>query len=247
MRELDLGNCQGGVTDEVVQKICENLKSLKVLSIRDCRRVTDAGLSGISIDSSGSSNVENGKIFLGTRAEAEIRDDAQRIKELESQKSKFGGGPKIQDLKHLERLEVNTTKISDISLESAFSFVHLKHINLSKCNDITDSGIFALAKSNPCLEEVIMKQTNVEDAGLSTLIQNAPRLKLLDIEACKCVTSGPVLSLAQFCPRLRVLDVSFCSKIRASDMEFLMTILSSLKKVIIRGLHIAECLQDYDD
>jgi hypothetical protein len=68
------------------------------------------------------------------------------------------------------------------------------------------------------------------------------------MEGCKYITDGSVIALPQYCKQLRHIDVSFCSNVKPSTIENVLKLrMISLKTIGMRGIHIAECLRDFDD
>ena len=249
IRVLDLGNCQEGVTDSVLQAIIANMKQLEDLTLGNCRRLTDAGFSGLMPESQSDLEKDGAKIFLGSKAEAEVLSDAQRrakLKELYETKQDAKAELKIDSLNRLLSLDVSFTNVTDLSLVVAFNFKQLRHLNISQCKEITNVGLNALSSGNFMLESLTAKQCSIGDSALQGLARNTPRLKLLDIEGCKAVTSEAVCLVVNRCSGLRQLDVSFCTRVSAHMVETLATVRPSLRAAY-RGLHIHECLGDYED
>ena len=96
-------------------------------------------------------------------------------------------------------------------------------------------------------ETLIAKQCNITGATLLHLVKNCARLTTLDVEACLQITDEAVQRLPQFCANLRFIDLSFCKKVRTSTIEnILMKQIPSLKSVGMRGLALAELLDESD-
>ena len=249
LQELNLKNCQEGVTDEVLQKVIQCMSHIRTINVSDCRRLTDAGFVGTGLAGKDPNVIEDqkaeGKIFLGTKAEAEVIDSAKRL-DLMAETSDMldHDGPKIDRLKSLTSLEVATSKISDLSLRFAFRFRDLRHINVTLCHSITDTGFILLGDNNPHLESVVAKQCHITDVGLLGMLKSTPRLLTLDIEYCKEITSASIKCLPQYCKNLRDLNVSFCLKVKVSAINDLELNLKNLHNTTFRGLHIGELLDE---
>ena len=248
LRELHLKNCQEGVTDEVLQKVIQHMAHIQIINVSDCRRLTDAGFIGAGFVGKDPNVIEDkkaeGKIFLGTKAEAEVLDDARRQDLMWETSGEMleHDGPKIDRLKALTSLEVATSKISDRSLRFAFRFRDLRHINVTLCPDISDTGFILLGDNNPHLESIVAKQCRITDTGLVGMVKSTPRLTKLDLEYCKEITSSAIKCLPIYCKNLRELNVSFCLKVKVNAINELVANLKYLRNPIIRGLHIGELL-----
>jgi hypothetical protein len=254
LRHLDLSHCQEAVTDRALQLMAKCLGNLQTLKLKQCRRLTDLGFTGNEFPLSGPPNVveearREGKILLGTKAEAGVIDDSK----LKDVIMKAAEAPTDKDcvtidgLRALSVFEVTATKMSDCTFRHAFRFLNLRSVDLTLSGLITDTGFSLLGEYNPSLERVVAKQCALTDKGLVGLVQCTRRLSILDIEGCKEVTSAGILQLPRHVPHLRHLDVSFCLKVKMSAVEEICMLLPRLLSPVVRGLQIAECLGDYEE
>ena len=248
LTHLEMRNEHAGVTDHAFQAIASNCKKLNVLVLSNCTQLTDCGFIGIAnVDSDFPNHVEEGKIFLGSKAEAELRQDIRRIHQVSvysaDDETLVGG---INSLKSLVRLELENLRISEISLMRAFKFDHLRCINLSLCKSISEIGFRHLATQNPYIEVFIAKQCNLSGETISHIAENCKRLRKLDIEGCHDVTNDSIKSLPNYCQSLRHLDVSFCKRVRTATLSEVQSQMR-LKTIGSRGLAIAELLAEDSD
>lgn len=250
LSELNLNFCACAVTDSSLQAITRTLRKLRKLHLNNCARLTDLGFTGIQSqipqERTGIYRMtqDDGKIFLGTSAEAGILQEVQKQKEVRaivSTANEFAST--ISDL-NLTLLEVAHTNLSDYSFILTFNFRELRHMDLTGCKHLTDEGFVTMACKNLSLEKLVVKRTNITDYGLIKVLRHLPRLVHLDLEGCSFITSNSIQTLAQFCLNLRYLNVSLCLKVRANTIENLERRMSSLRKVEMRGLHIGEYLED---
>lgn len=51
--------------------------------------------------------------------------------------------------------------------------------------------------------------SGITDAGITSLVRNCPKLRLLDLKSCP-VTDGGIASIATLCAELKELDLSWC-------------------------------------
>merc|ERR1719510_2384092 len=185
------------------------------------------------------------RIFLGSKAEAELRQDIRRLNHLEHMDLNVSDGSGINGLRSLTRLELENVKITEISL-SMFDFEHLRSINLSLCKSICDSGFRYLAVKNPSIENFVAKQTSITDETVLTITKNCKRLVKLDVEGCQGITNTSVSELPDHCSLLKYLDLSFCKKVKTMTLQKIQSEMR-LKAVGMRGLAIAELLDSSDD
>ncbi len=248
---LDLSNCQEGVTNAALQAVIGSMRGLEELRLNNCRRLTDVGFSGLSTEL-GEREEERLRIFLGSKAEAEIVSGAQQSKilaELEREADvRADAKLRIDSLPRLRSLDVGSVaRLTNLSLLTSFRFADLRSVDLSGCRSLTDAGFSALARCNPRLESVRAKQCELlGDLGLAALLWGARRLRELDLEGCRGVTSEGVMAMisAGCCRELRSLDVSFCPRVGTAAVEALRARMPRLRRIACRGLHISECLEE---
>lgn len=248
LTRLELKNCHEGLNDSVLQSISLHCTSLRVLIINNCSRLTDSGFM-MTMDQNAPAaerqSSEDGKIFLGSKAEAELREDIRRHEYISTCLS-LNDSPGFRRLKNLVHLEVQNVRITELTLIHAFVFDDLRLINLSLCKSVGDEGFQHLADNNPHLEQFIAKQCNITGKTLSQLVEKCKRLKVLDVEGCQDITNDSIEVLAHACPNLKHVDVSFCKKVKTATIERLMKS-ANLKTIGMRGLAIFEMLQESDD
>ncbi len=247
---LDVTNCQEGMSDMVLQAICQHLSCLENLYLGACRRLTDAGFCGLPLTDSQFKMDENHvKIFLGFKAEANVIKESQIQRQIEHLKTQATGAVRLDSLTRMKVLDVGLTQLSDLSLKTSVAFSDLRSIDLSQCRLVTNEGLIALGENNCHLERVVIRQcAGFDDLGLKGFLPSVRRLRILDLEACINVSSSEVFPYLEKYNRFLVfLNVSFCSHIKVKHVEKLQAQMPMLKHVDMLGLHIAECLEDYGD
>ena len=255
LTHLDISGCQGAITDKVVQAICKHLVLLRHLDVSQCRRVTDLGFTGLMLKNSPGDVMEearrDGKIYPGTKAEAEILNEAKVLRAVqkaaneESEETPHAFTDKIDNVKGLRRIRLSMARITNLTFKNSFnSLQQLLSIDLSFCDLITAEGFELLGHNNPSLEEVVARQSSLCDSGLLHLIRGTPRLKHLDIEGCKGVTSFSVMQLPSHTKDLRRINLSFCMKVASHAVDYIRAACRRLGHCECRGLSIAELLED---
>ncbi|XP_076281441.1 uncharacterized protein LOC143209544 [Lasioglossum baleicum] len=240
LRVLELSYCFSGVTDRTIQMIFKELVHLETLKISHCDKVSDAGLTGMGAGSN--ECVENIqvvykpeftetrlRISLRSRAEEEIVRDADRKREVMKLcenvsrpldiKSLFS----LNRLKHLRELDLSgCNRITDVSLKHAFAFPELKILNLSQCQQVTHVGLDYLSRNNPAIEDLNLNQChNISDIGILYLVQRLHRLKRLLIQACSQLTNRTLDSIKVYCKSLHYLDTRYCRGMTVAGLESL--------------------------
>ncbi|KAK2723862.1 hypothetical protein QYM36_002272, partial [Artemia franciscana] len=138
----------------------------------------------------------------------DISDDALTgLKNIEIDASR----PPLRHLKRLTELDLsNCFKVTDVSLESAFTSCSLKKLSLRNCSQITDCGLVNLAAQPESFKRSIEELNlsgcyKVTDWGLSKLLPELKRLRVLNLKGCHEVTSKTLETVKTYCPKLRYL------------------------------------------
>ncbi|KAK2718293.1 hypothetical protein QYM36_005558 [Artemia franciscana] len=95
--------------------------------------------------------------------------------------------PPLRHLKRLTQLDLCDNKVTDVSLESAFTFCSLKKLSLRDCFQITDCGLVNLAAQPESFKRSIEELNlsfcyKVTDLGLSKLLPELKRLRVLNLK-----------------------------------------------------------------
>ncbi|KDR09426.1 F-box/LRR-repeat protein 14-like [Zootermopsis nevadensis] len=183
------------------------------------------------------------RISLRSKAEQDIVNDAKRKKVVlqmceDQDTEEVENGFSIVRLKGLQELDLRgCNRITDVSLKYAFSFLELRHLNLSLCQQVTDTGISDLASKNPSIETLIMiKCHNITDSGMIKFVTNLSRLKHLELQGCSQLTDASLTAIGQRCSNLKYLDISYCSGMSLEGSEHMELCLPSLYTLYKRGL-----------
>ena len=252
--KLDLTNCHEAVTDLVLNKICSNMLFLKVLLLNNCSRLSDAGFTGAlteevlaGVEMSMKNQTKEGKIFLGSRAEAQIVAEEKFRQKVAHDRAVMTNNQNpqgIDQLKFLKTLELNKVKLSEVSIQYSFgNFEDLRKIDLTLCTAIPASAFALLTRQNGHLEEILAKQTAIDDRCLLEMVKNCRRLRVLDVEGCKLVTDLSVRELPRMAEHLRVLNISFC-KVKIESCDYIRLKMPMLRQLGTRGLELLQMLDE---
>eukprot|EP01089_Gocevia_fonbrunei_P018806 TRINITY_DN6465_c0_g2_i1.p1 TRINITY_DN6465_c0_g2~~TRINITY_DN6465_c0_g2_i1.p1 ORF type:complete len:1068 (-),score=208.00 TRINITY_DN6465_c0_g2_i1:85-3288(-) len=247
--ELDLSEC-GKITNETLVNVslgCENLRLLKVRS----KAISHAGVQAV---------VERcGKLKVLELTECDVGDETVKlirerlsaniicltlsgcrnlsskcfVEEINNMEGNylrnsngfeyFGMGrtpKKFYNLKHLDLsrcLNVGDEVVKAI----AESCPNITTINLMACDDVTDEGILELHRNkNYKLKRLILdKCQQVTDKSISTLVEITRDLRKLHLSGCRKITDLTLCKLAACCPVLEDLDLSSCEDITDSGLQ----------------------------
>ena len=97
----------------------------------------------------------------------------------------------------------------------------LRHLDLSRCNTLTDKGIKTMAHNVPLLEGLQLSYcTTTTDGGLEDVLASTPSLTHLDLEEMEDITNTTLQNIAKApsAPILEHLNISYCEKMGDTGM-----------------------------
>ena len=122
------------------------------------------------------------------------------------------------NMKNLMTLNLKGASVTNYELMNITEDIKLlRHINLEGCKFITDGGFNTLTEINQSLETIILKNTNIIDAGVRRVLQNCKRLIRLDLSRCYYISNDSVTQIKEHCPYLSYLCFDHDSMYRATD------------------------------
>lgn len=159
-------------------------------------------------------------ISLRSKAEEDIVNDAKQKKMLLIMGDQLVGDGddmncseySINRLNGLRSLNLTScNRISDVSLKYTFDLIELKTLCLSKCQQISATGIEYLITKCPSIETLNLSEChNINDCAVTMMAKQLKRLRSLHIERCSQLTDRSLDSIAANCKRLKFLDVRGC-------------------------------------
>ncbi|KAG2764426.1 hypothetical protein PC129_g12058 [Phytophthora cactorum] len=222
LRELDVANCR--LSERAMQEI-GHIKSLEVLVIRGCQDTSDDGMTSLAeltnlkyFDARHCSKIHSiptewtqlEVLLLGYTAFAEsdtaVLQYLTMLQELELRKCRImkRGFQFISRLKHLERLEVAETALSDSGLlEICNGARNLKALNISN-TEISDNGTSGLAKLTE-LRILRLDTSGITNRALANL-SFLPQLERLDLFGANITDNG----LMHLIPLHKLQELTIC-------------------------------------
>lgn len=125
---------------------------------------------------------------------------------------------------------------TDVALKFVPSFcTGLRELSVSDCANITDFGLYELAKLGATLRYLsVAKCDRVSDAGLKVIARRCYKLRYLNARGCEAVSDDSITVLARSCPRLRALDIGKCD-VSDTGLHALAESCPNLKKISLRN------------
>lgn len=211
LQYLDLTDCCA-INDEGLKIIVVNCPQLVYLYLRRCVQIT--GESRLSLER---------KCIVGNVTRKETFRWCILIHFLQT-----------TDL--IQRTNKILNRILDAGLKFVPSFcIALRELSVSDCSNITDFGIYELAKLGAALRYLsVAKCDQVSDAGLKVIARRCYKLRYLNARGCEAVSDDSITVLANSCPRLRALDIGKCD-VSDAGLRALAESCPNLKKLSLKN------------
>ena len=119
----------------------------------------------------------------------------------------------------------------------------LRHIDISRCPSLTDSGIQSLDHNVPYLSGLQLSHIDsLTDSALTTLLPTTPLLTHLDLEELDDLTNTTLQNLAQSpcAPLLEHLNVSYCESLSDAGMLPLIKACPSLHSLVMDNTRVSD-------
>ena len=230
IKELNLSLCKD-VSDNSLGKIATNCKNLCSLDLGGCAKVTNTGLLLISW---GLKKLA----YLNLRSCRQISDHGiGHLSGLDAD-GKYTSAPSALGFLGLQDCQ----KLTDESLKHiSVGMPQLRHINLSFCVSVTDTGLKSLAKL-PLLQSLNLRSCdNVSDIGVGFLSEDSPAattIQFLDVSFCSNVSDAGLGHIASGLPSLRSLLLTTCT---VTD-QGLERLASGKSAASIQTLNLGQCV-----
>jgi hypothetical protein len=234
-----------------MQTISENCTNLKLLDISGCNELSAKSLGmcggdtleflslswcrGLNDDAFGkiikrSPNLKTIDISLCTNISSLMLSELSKCKKLQAvmafkcpQLTDAGFLDLFKSLPELTIVNLSESHITDAAvIELAHTANRLRIIVLAGCKAITSHSLVELAQNCPCLENVNLSSTAVDDEGVDALVSHCGGLVSLTLIGCKQITTESVLSIAQNTRVLQQIYLSYCHTITEEGLLQLM-------------------------
>eukprot|EP01125_Pyxidicula_operculata_P000566 TRINITY_DN10572_c0_g1_i1.p1 TRINITY_DN10572_c0_g1~~TRINITY_DN10572_c0_g1_i1.p1 ORF type:complete len:446 (+),score=29.09 TRINITY_DN10572_c0_g1_i1:146-1339(+) len=245
LHKLDLSNCKH-ITDRTVENIGKYCPNLFLISFFYCPEITDNGVAALMLDNPNVSKLT----YLNFQNCKKISDQTALVL------SNY-----CTQLLYLNLRGTNITDKSIIHISEKCS--SLRDLSLGSCYHITDHGVQTIAKleyletlclsdcgsvTNYSMERVIRQcrnlrmldlcKTHVNDFTILTIHSFSSKLQILDVTGAISLANGPLITLIQKTPLLRIINLSFCTRVRDSVLHELGTHSMHLQKLSINGCRL---------
>lgn len=242
---LDLSFCFNHVDDVSIQMVLKNLVLLRELNLDLCERISDAGITGMSMKEkvenlmnkkdedqveekrepivSGSIIIpevprqQNFKISLRTKAEEEIVSDAMRKNVM------------MQMAMEINLQEHESSNYSIARLQG------LRVLKLGNCNKISDVSLIYNFKLPELKEINLSKCQQISIVGIKALVDNCPSLEILNLSECYNISDKCIELIATKLPRLTTLNISRCFQLTDYSLDYIALYCKRIRELNVLG------------
>lgn len=245
LRVLDLSYCINQVDDVCVQMILMKLILLRELNLKLCERISDEGLTGMSMESklkdapisteeqtavksepvlSGSYFVPEPlrpqnpiRISLKSKAEQEIVEDAMRKKAM------------LQMAMEINLQDQNSSNYSIARLKG------LRVLKLGSCNKVSDVSLIYNFKLPELKEIDLSKCQQISMQGIKELVINCPALEVVNLSECHNINDKCIELISLKLTRLTTLDISRCHQLTDFSLDYIAVYCKRLRNLYVQG------------
>lgn len=234
IKELDLSGAHR-ITDVGLIKLTNKMPHLKILSLKNASHITEIGLHHVVQRCSKLLNLNldqchgiSGHCFaaLGQHARGLLKLSLSGCMQI----TPWSFSVIFQGCKLLTELDLSFSSVTDkeiaVLLLGNSCCTNIKVLNLKGCIKISDSGILALSKGLSNLTTFTLSRndmvtTNVTDVSLLAISDYCPGLKIVDLSGCQMLTDISLCWLAKGCKYLQQLNLANCSKVTNAGIRYL--------------------------
>jgi F-box and leucine-rich repeat protein 9 len=228
---LDLSFSIHIVDDVCVQAILKNLTLLRELNLNLCERISDAGLTGMSMqakfeefeakerqrENEKAEPIVSGSIFnanplrqqnpvkicLKSKAEREIVEDADRKRAM---------------LQLAKEINLQDQKSSNFSIARLRG---LRSLKLSGCNKVSDVSLIFNFKFLELREIDLSKLQQISIQGIKELVENCPALEVVNLSECHNINDRCIELITRKLPRLTTLNIARCYQLTDFSLDYI--------------------------
>ncbi|KAM6293071.1 LOW QUALITY PROTEIN: F-box and leucine-rich repeat protein 13 [Porphyrio hochstetteri] len=215
LRHIHMADCQK-ITDAGLSMISP-LRHIHVLSVGDCRRISNLGVRPFVQGSSGAKLRELNLTNCIPVTDASVTEIPQRCHELTYLNPRYcenvteAGIRALGLMSSLISIDVSGTSVSDTGLGVLGWHGKIKELSISECKNISDTGIQEFCKGIKDLEYFHVPYCpQLTDEAVKAMALHHHRLTSVNIAGCSKMTVASIQYLAAACQYLHFLDVLSC-------------------------------------
>lgn len=213
LQGLNISGCLK-VTNESLIKVAEQCRKIKRLKLNYCSQVTDDTVMAFAMSCPNilELDLQNCKLVTDAPITAMMRH-GQSLREL-----RLAGCELITDAAFL-------------NLPNDKTYEHLRILDLTSCNRITDRTVEKIIHVAPRLRNLVLaKCRNITDVGVNAISALGKNLHYLHLGHCSQITDEAVKNIVAHCGRIRYIDLGCCTRL-TDDSVMLLARLPKLRRI----------------
>ena len=148
----------------------------------------------------------------------------------------------IKSAEHCKRLKFVTlsrcVNVTDTGIKCLTkNCKELTNLDLTLCNKITNDGIITIAQNLKLLQSIVLKGLDISDKAVEAIANSCQNLQKIDLTNCRQITDSGVAALSSKCRMLRELNVEECFKITDESVKVLSNECLVLSVLSLAGCH----------
>eukprot|EP00960_Hanusia_phi_P036166 752183-Hanusia_phi.AAC.1 len=215
LESIWLSGCEG-VTDFAITRLMLSASKLVDLRIRECPRLSDDCLSAVvgsnrlvMLDLGSLAKLTEEGVVKAVRTNSCLTALNLSRCPLVGSDAVWNIGPRVQ-VRESNSLDWEEAASSDLPLHSTLGCPEIRVLSLSKCVQLTDSGLMNLASCKQLQELDISECVRVTDSSVIGLVRSCS-LRRLILRGCKLLTDRSLRALGKHGSDLVLLDISSCT------------------------------------
>ncbi|KAH8939466.1 hypothetical protein BDL97_15G038900 [Sphagnum fallax] len=190
------------ITDASLDLLASHSKSLRSISIKGCKKLSEAGLKALG---------QCGTLGAVNAGQAHGVTDAVVSALCEGNLS-------------LKSLVLSCGNLSDAALKAIAMCTQMEELALHGCSRISNNGLRLLSAGCVWMRYISLSYCDhLSDYGVVQLARGCPRLVKVRLDGCRLLSNPSVRALCELCPKLRHLSLQYCVKLSDNVFQHLLS------------------------
>ncbi|KAL9056519.1 MAG: hypothetical protein Q9162_002895 [Coniocarpon cinnabarinum] len=228
------------ITDETIRVIAKNCFRLQGLNVSSCKAITDSSLVEVArhcrrlkrLKLNDCSQLTDLSVFaFADNCHDILEIDLFRCSNITDQAvtALIKEGKQLRELRLAQCLRVTDEAFLQLPTDQVYDALRI--LDLTDCNELQDAGLTKIVQAAPRLRNLVLaKCRNITDRGVSAITRLGKNLHFLHLGHCANITDVGVSQLVRHCNRIRYIDFSCCARL-TDDSVALLANLPKLKRI----------------
>ncbi|KAF1981486.1 RNI-like protein, partial [Aulographum hederae CBS 113979] len=228
------------VTERTMMAVAANCHRLQGLNISNCRRISDDSLVAVAQNCRHLKRLKfNGCSQLMDKSIMAFAENCRHILEIDLHDCRLLENDAVTSLltecQQLRELRLaHCSRLSDhafLNVPNEMVFENLRILDLTDCNELNDAGVSKIVQCAPRLRNLVLaKCRQITDRAVMAITKLGKNLHYVHLGHCSRITDMGVLQLIKQCNRIRYIDFACCVNLTDKSIMELAT-LPKLKRI----------------